>query len=99
MYGLESAASADPGSAEERRREASSMLSYFQPPAAGLFSCRMTDWIMIQKIKHLLEFGFTFFPDLQTQRAADWLVGAAGAGRPRRHSREPPPADETSTER
>lgn len=40
MFGLESAASADPGSAEERRQEPLSMPGRFQPPATGLLSAQ-----------------------------------------------------------
>lgn len=39
MYGLESAASPDSGSAEERRQEPFSLPGRFQPPATGLLTC------------------------------------------------------------
>lgn len=37
MYGLESAAAPDPGSAEKRRQEPFSVPGRFQPPATGAF--------------------------------------------------------------
>ena len=62
---------------------------------------------MLQRAAEIIEFisklhyglVFVLFSDLQTQRASDWPAGAAGAGRSRGHSREPPPAAEASAER